>query len=487
MSLARKLVGPQLLILAAIVGLLLAQLAVAHSERAQLEATSRRLQQTGLRIARIGELFGDTQRDLLSEYVTRRDVLTRRILQSNEEIDALLDQLPAVDWTSQGRVLLEDLRRMRKPLVAAERALLESPSGPVGRGAFFRWWLLDQRANAVLTDLTADNLRGVDRILARVARTRERSDLLMLIVTVLCALAVAATTLYVFRGVVAPLVQLTRASRRASEGEIVPRLPRREDELGMLSRALAETTERLVNTNADLQSALAARDRFISVAAHELRTPLTSLSLQISLFERRLDQGADREALRRTLDALDRQADRLVQLVGELLDVTRIQAGRLELHREPVILSTLVREVCSRCAPLLESGQNRLTLALEEGVVCDVDPSRLEQVLVNLLANAARHAHGSPIEVAVWGTDDGARLRVRDSGPGISESVRAQLFERFARAPGATPGLGLGLYIAREIVDAHGGRIEVESARERGTTFTVHLPRAPSIPAAVPA
>ena len=478
MSLARKLIGPQVLILALITALAATQWAVARHERLQLESTTQRLQQTGLRIQRLAQLFADAERDLLSEVVTRQRLLTRRINNSNAEIDELLAELSVAGTDRPGPTLLEDLRQLRGPLVEAQGALLEARDPAESRTAFVRWWFLDQRANAVLADLSADNLKGVDRILAQVGTTRRRSDLLLLTLTLICALTVAATAVYVFRGVVAPVVRLTAASEKVAEGGTVPMLAGRRDELGALSRVLSETTERLVNTNAELQQSLDIRERFLSIAAHELRTPLTSLSLQLALIQRRIEQGADRDTLRSNADALGRQAQRLGQLVGELLDVTRIQRGRLDLHREPVRLDTLVQEVCARCAPLLDAGQNRLSLALEPGVLCVVDPSRLDQVLVNLLGNAARHARGAEIQVSLWTTADETCLRVRDSGPGIPEAVRSRLFEPFARAPGAAPGLGLGLYISREIVEAHGGRIEMSTARGEGTAFTVHLPRA---------
>ena len=278
MSLARKLVGPQVLILGLIATLAVAQWAVTRYERRQLEESTRRLQQTGLRIQRLAQLFSDTERDLLSEVFTRQDLLTRRITLSNEEIDLLLDELARGDALSPGRTLLEDLRRLRKPLVEAQRALLEARDPVRSRSAFVRWWFLDQRANAVLADLSADNLKGVDRILAQVGATRRRTDFLLLSITLLCALTVAGTTVYVFRGVVAPLVRLTAASQTVGDGGTVPLLPGRRDELGALSRVLAGTTERLVATNAELQEALALRERFLSIAAHELRTPLTSLA-----------------------------------------------------------------------------------------------------------------------------------------------------------------------------------------------------------------
>ena|GEM_PF-387685 len=483
MSLARKLIGPQVLILALIATMAATQWAVARHERQQLETTTQRLQRTGLRIQRLAQLFADAERDLLSEVVTRQRILTRRIHNSNVEIDALLAEVSAAGRDSPGGTLLEDLRRLRGPLVEAQEGLLEAHDPARVRSAFVRWWFLDQRANAVLADLSADNLKGVDRILAQVATTRRRLDLLLLTLTLICALTVAGTTVYVFRGVVAPVVRLTRASETVAEGGTVPMLAGRRDELGALSRVLSETTERLVNTNAELQQSLDLRERFLSIAAHELRTPLTSLSLQLALIQRRIEQGADRDTLRSNADALVRQAQRLAQLVGELLDVTRIQRGRLDLHREPVRLDTLVQEVCARCTPLLDAGQNRLTLDLEPGVLSNVDPSRLDQVLVNLLGNAARHARGAEIQVSLWTTTEETCLRVRDFGPGIPEGVRSRLYEPFARAPGAAPGLGLGLYISREIVEAHGGRIEMSTARGEGTAFTVHLPRATRVSA----
>jgi len=477
-SLGRKLVGPQVLLLGLITGLAATQFLVARHERRQLEETTQRLQQTGLRIQRLAQLFSDTERDLLSE------VITRRIEEGEREIDVLLEELSRADSPSPGNTLLEDLQRLRGPLVEAQRALLRARTGGESRSAFVRWWFLDQRANAVLADLSADNLKGVDRILAQVGTTRRRSDVLLLTLTLLCALTVLGMTVYVFRGVVAPLVRLTAASQTLGDGSTVPVLPGRRDELGALSRVLAETTDRLVTTNAELQESLAVREQFLSIAAHELRTPLTSLSLQLALLQRRINQGADRELLRANADALGRQAQRLTQLVGELLDVTRIQRGRLDLHREPVRMDTLVHDVCARCAPLLDAGQNRLTLVLEPEVTCEVDSSRLDQVLVNLLGNAARHARGAEIEVRLWTALEETCLRVRDSGPGIPEAVRARLFEPFARAPGAAPGLGLGLYISREIVEAHGGHIEMSTARGEGTAFTVHLPRAGRLRAA---
>ena len=230
MSLARKLVGPQLLILVAIGALALTQVLVARSERRHVEATTQRLQQAGLRIQRLSQLFSDTERDLLSEYVTRKDFLTRRILLSNEEIDRLLEELSRV--APAENPLLDDLRRMRPALMEAQRSLLDVGSPAEGRSAFVRWWFLDQRATALLADISAANLKGLDWILAQVAESRRRSDIVLLTVTLLCALTVAGMTLYVVRGVVRPLVRLTAASQKVGEGRVIRRLEGRKTSWG---------------------------------------------------------------------------------------------------------------------------------------------------------------------------------------------------------------------------------------------------------------
>jgi signal transduction histidine kinase len=480
MKLARKLVGPQLVLLALLTVLAATQLWVTRREQRDLETSTSRLQQEGLRIQRLGQLFSDTERDLLSVFVSRDETLVRRILTSNRELEQVLSQLEQGDWTPRGSSLVEDLRRMRPSLTGAQDELLAAgrSMGPDERkAAFVRWWFLDQRANALLADLSAYNLKRVDRVLAEVREGRRRFDIFLVFLAMSCGLTVAGLTFYVLRGVVAPLVALTAASQQVGAGGTVPRFTGRGDELETLSGALAETTERLVGTNARLAEALAARDQFISVAAHELRTPLTSLGLQLSLLKRGVQLGAERDTLARTVAATERQILRMTQLINDLLDVTRIQAGRLELHREPVRLEVLVREVCARCAPLLEAGRNELDLDLDPSVISDVDPSRLDQVLVNLLANAARHAPGAPIRVSLGAGGDDAVLSVHDGGPGIPETVRSRIFERFVRMPGSPTGLGLGLFICRQIVEAHGGAIEVQSEPGHGTTFLVRLPR----------
>jgi PAS domain S-box-containing protein len=224
------------------------------------------------------------------------------------------------------------------------------------------------------------------------------------------------------------------------------------------------------------QEAVRARDDFLSIASHELRTPLTPLRLQVQVLRRLLTNGrrVARDKLAASLDTLERQTERLGRLVGDLLDVSRITAGRLTLHRERLDLAELAREVVERYA-----GASRSSIALQtESAPGSWDRVRLEQVATNLLANAIKYGQGKPIDVMVRMKEGTALLVVRDRGIGIAAEDAERIFGRFERADSATSygGLGLGLYIAQQIAAAHGGRISVESAPGQGATFTVALP-----------
>ena len=230
---------------------------------------------------------------------------------------------------------------------------------------------------------------------------------------------------------------------------------------------------------ADAEAALRQRDEFLSVAAHELKTPLTSLRGQAELTMRRIERKgvADPQEVRRALEVIDRQVDRLAALVAQLLDISRLEAGQFELERQRVDLVPLVREVAST----MQSATARHTVAVRAPASLEavVDPLRLRQVLYNLIDNAIRYSpEGGPVEVDLNTAGPGRlRIAVRDYGMGVPPEQRARLFRRYFQAA-ARPagGLGLGLYISRRIVELHGGRIWAEFPAEGGSRFVVELP-----------
>jgi PAS domain S-box-containing protein len=232
---------------------------------------------------------------------------------------------------------------------------------------------------------------------------------------------------------------------------------------------------------AELREAVSARDEFLSVASHELKSPLTPLSLRLQALERLLDEQPESplsNSARRYVETGRKQLKRLSELVGDLLDVSRIDAGRLKLEREPIDLSLLVREVVSRHAPEAARVGSKLELRVMDGVVATLDQMRVEQVVTNLMDNALKYGANKPVTLEL-GVDSGrAVLTVRDHGIGIEPGNLARIFERFERAVSERHygGLGLGLYITRQLVEAHGGNIQVQSELGEGSTFTVAFP-----------
>jgi signal transduction histidine kinase len=232
-----------------------------------------------------------------------------------------------------------------------------------------------------------------------------------------------------------------------------------------------------------LQESVRVRDEFLSIASHELKTPLTSLMLQNDILQRQLASGlADRqpELLRTNVDKQRRQFHRLGRLIDDMLDLSRINLGKLSLEKERFDLRELITEVVERHRPQFEAAGGELTLAIEGEAVGTWDRLRLEQLLTNLFTNAIRYGRGRPVNVALRVDGARARLEVRDQGIGIAQKDHERIFQRFERAVSASDvsGLGLGLYIAREIAVRHGGTLRVESAPEQGACFIAELPLA---------
>jgi PAS domain S-box-containing protein len=246
--------------------------------------------------------------------------------------------------------------------------------------------------------------------------------------------------------------------------------------------------ERSAQLYRQAQDEVKERDEFLSVASHELRTPVTALQLQLQMLNRVAQRaGASLpRVLMDKMEALERQTRRITLLVNELLDVSRMRLGRLELKREEMDLAEVAREALASLRDELERSGSRIAFRADRPALGRWDRLRIEQVLTNLLVNAVKFGEGRPIAVAVDVDGGRVRLTVADQGIGIAAEHQERVFGRFERAVPAQHfgGLGLGLYIAREIVEAHGGNIQLASAPGAGSTFTVDLPRLP--PAAAP-
>ncbi|WP_242346200.1 hybrid sensor histidine kinase/response regulator [Anaeromyxobacter terrae] len=229
------------------------------------------------------------------------------------------------------------------------------------------------------------------------------------------------------------------------------------------------------------QHAVSVRDEFISIASHELRTPLTPLHLQMKALQRGLSdlpEGPRRGTLLERLSTCARQVDRMTRLVANLLDVTRIHAGRLEVDREPMELGELVADVAGRFRDELARGGRRLEVRIAPGIEGSWDRLKLDQVLTNLVSNAVRYGGQGPVSIELRREAGDAVVVVADRGIGIAAEDLSRVFERYHKGMNsrAHGGLGLGLYITRRIVEAHGGTIAVASRLGEGSAFTVCLP-----------
>lgn len=234
----------------------------------------------------------------------------------------------------------------------------------------------------------------------------------------------------------------------------------------------------------ELESAVRARDEFLDVASHELRTPLTALQLQLQGLERQLasaplGEHPDAARLASRLAAATRQAERLTELVAALFVASRANTELSTLRFSPVDLSGVALRACEKVRDDAARRGCVLTLDAPHPVHGHWDESRMSQVLSHLLANALKYAPGAPVTVTIRAEGEAAVLSVSDRGMGIPSGRLARIFDRYERAVPSNSygGLGLGLFVVRSIVEAHGGRISVESREGEGACFLVRIPR----------
>lgn len=230
-------------------------------------------------------------------------------------------------------------------------------------------------------------------------------------------------------------------------------------------------------------SALQIRDEFLSIASHELKTPLTGFNLQLQSAQRRIAKNAADEF---TIDKLavlftkyKKQTDRLIRLVDDMLDLSKINLGKLTFEFDRIDLKTLIEVSHENFKEQFIDKESSLTIInSHESILGNFDKERMEQVLTNLLSNALKYGAGNPVTIELKKVDQKAQIIVKDRGPGIPVEKSEIIFQKFERVPETLDisGLGIGLYITKEIVEAHQGKIWVESRQGEGSAFIVELP-----------
>ena len=260
--------------------------------------------------------------------------------------------------------------------------------------------------------------------------------------------------------------RLERAARHVARGRFMEPLPvTSKDELGQLTDTFNQMQQQLRRVDV-------ARKEFIATASHELRTPIFSLGGFVELLQ---DEDLDEETRREFLDTMSEQVERLQKLSVNLLDLSRLDSGSVELQTEPVDLAELTRSVAGEFHPQLEEHRTDLHLDVpEEGPNASCDRERVAQIMRILLDNALRHTpEGTDVTVSAHRYNGAAELTVADSGPGLPAGARSKVFERFYTGDAAR-GAGLGLAIARELAERMDGRLLLRT--DGGTAFTLELP-----------
>lgn len=307
-----------------------------------------------------------------------------------------------------------------------------------------------------------------------------RSAMLFALFLVVAMILAATLARYVGR----PIQRLALATDAVSQGKLDVTLPLgRLEEVGRVARSFNHMTHQLSSAYAELrrakeeaESSSRVKSEFLDIAAHELRTPMTPLLLLVQLVQEDLKRG--RTVQLKTMDQISRNLHRLRQLVDDLLNLSRLERGSIHLNRSREDLGALVEDTVADFRRM-EPERSFVVEAAPASIVASIDPLRLQQVITNLLDNAVKYSPaGTPIEVGLSQENGTASLRVIDHGHGISAADEARLFTKFFRAQtdAKKPGLGLGLYICRKIVELHGGTIHVGRTVPSGCTVEVRLP-----------
>jgi len=391
---------------------------------------------------------------------------THLVAQTDRDTAGVLAGRWAQLWSLDGQLLYETPPAQQARIALPPPSRGEHVSSRIASGD--RWRVLDRRAGI-----------GERTVFARVGREEEslwseigRIQFILISGLVLGVVLASTAGLGLARRALAPVDRMAERANTITAERLSERLPvERQDELGRLAGAFNTALGRLDQSFHEMR-------QFTSDVSHELRTPLTAIR---SVGEVGLQTPRSPEAYREIIGSMLEEVDRLSGLVNTLLVLSRADAGETKLARKPVDLATVVDDTIAQVHVLAEDKNQTMKAILQRPIMVSIDPVVFRQAILNVLDNAIKYSPaGAPIHVTLAQQNGHAALTVQDDGPGIATADQARIFDRFYRADQGrtrdTGGVGLGLAIARSVVEAHGGQITVESVEGRGAIFRIVMP-----------
>ena len=372
--------------------------------------------------------------------------------------------------------LPENLQALEKVIERDDRLIFKATSGDAALEL-----LLEHEFALAILDVMMPNMNGFE--LAELMRGTEKTRH----IPIVFVSASGKELNYAFRGYESGAVDFLHKpldiAAVKSKVNVFVSLYQQRNIVKQQVEALEKSRQELRATQAELERALKMRDDFMSLVGHELRTPLNTLHVESQLRQLRLSKGEldafNEENLRIMLERDSRQIKSMIRLINDMNDVSRIKNDKLSILPGPTNLTHLLQGIVADLSHQAEAAGSKFELNVQADVTGIWDEFRVEQIIINLLTNALRYGDSKTITIILTANTTTAELKVRDQGLGIAPAEQVRIFEKFERgeAKKASEGLGMGLYIARQLAEAHKGTLIVESHTGEGSIFTLTLPR----------
>ncbi len=497
MKLSHKILGPLfglILILSILYAYLLYSLQLTKQEIQKESTVSKQLIDASISLS---NLHNKIKTDLLQYMYTGNAESIRFLESDHQQIESQIAIYRNLITNAQQKSMLDKYETLRSQIRQDEQQILQyfqNNDSNAARLLINTWQHKKRYLDALISDIITYNVNHLDRSNIIIEASIRQLIAVGLLITGFSLISLLVLTFFLDRMVTRPIKSLSRYAREIAAGSFKPNAisNQKGDEIGQLGFALNTMTSKLQSYYHHLEEEVKQKtqtlrfkerlekqkDDFIAMASHELKTPITSQRAFVQLLQKRLKQKSMDDLVPFT-EKIEQQTDKLVRLISDLLDVSKIAAGRLVLHKEPFDFSTLLKDTVHEVHQTYHS--HKIDYRSNGPILLTADKHRLSQVLNNLIINAIKYSPDANRVVISYGVmNKNLEVNIRDFGIGIDDKHLGKIFKRFYRVNGNNEktfsGMGIGLNISSEIVKMHGGQIRVKSSLGQGSEFTFTVP-----------